>query len=199
MLRACRSNLPPDYVASASAAVQQRLLESSAYDAALDVILYAAKDNEIGTEQIFARAIASGRHVYFPKIIKESGQLSLVRVSGSEQFRTGAFGILEPTGAESVPVAILRQALICVPGLAFSPDGQRVGRGGGYYDRLLTKAGPQLVSAGLAYSFQVLDQLPQSSEDRRLNLIITESALFEMSAEPHISTSLAGQGGVPRC
>lgn len=198
-LSACRANLLADHVASASAAVQRRLLESKAYRAAFDLILYAPKDNEIDTGEIFARTLASGRQVYFPKVIRESGRLSLVRVSGTDQFRAGAFGILEPMGAESVPVAMLRRALICVPGLAFSPSGQRLGRGGGYYDRLLREAGPQLVSAGLAYSFQVLDQLPQSPDDQRLNLIITESALYEAGACAPASATLTGQGGISGC
>ncbi len=199
-LGACRANLTAGHVATASAAVQRRVLDLKVYRAASELVLYSSKDNEIETDEIFAQALASGREIYFPKVNQVNGKLSLVRVKGAEQLRVGAFGILEPMGTETVPVAALRRALICVPGLAFSPGGQRLGRGGGFYDRLLSEAGPQLVSAGLAYSFQVLDELPQSPEDQRLNLIITESAIYgldgcELSGLP----SLAGQGGVPGC
>ena len=72
----------------------------------------------------------------------------------------------------------LERALICVPGVAFSLSGQRLGRGGGYYDRLLAAVHPQAITAGLAYSFQVLDRLPQSPQDRRLGLIVTASAFM---------------------
>ena len=63
------------------------------------------------------------------------------------ELQPGAFGILEPTGAEIARYADLERALICVPGVAFGPAGQRLGRGGGYYDRLIAALAPQTVTA----------------------------------------------------
>ncbi len=199
VLRACRSALPAGYVARASKAVQQRLLDSAYYEAAASVVLYAAKDNEISTEVIFTDAVASGRRVLFPRVAQASGELLLVRVDGPAQLKPGAFGLLEPTGAEIVPVAELGSVLICVPGLAFTPSGHRLGRGGGYYDRLLAGMGPRSISAGLAFSFQVLDQLPESPGDQRLTLILTESTVHGAVRTTPPPARWADQGGVPRC
>jgi len=199
VLRACRNALSAAYVADVSRAVQERLLQSASYAAATALVLYAAKDNEIQTGLIFAAALAAGRRVLFPRVLRASGELLLVRVHGPAELAPGAFGVLEPTGAETVPVASLGRALICVPGLAFTPGGQRLGRGGGYYDRLLAGAGPQSLSAGLAYGFQVLDQLPQSLGDQRLNLILTESTSYGAAALAQSPSRWADQGGVPRC
>ena len=176
--------------------MQRRLIESRWYRQARTTVLYAPKDREIETGLIFADAIAAGRVVLFPRVVRTSNQLALVRVDDPAELAPGAFGVAEPTGAEIVSVAKLHQALICVPGLAFSPSRQRLGRGGGYYDRLLAQAGPQATSAGLAYSFQVLDQIPQSSEDRRLDLIFTESALYQAVDESEAAAAArTDQGG----
>jgi 5-formyltetrahydrofolate cyclo-ligase len=83
--------------------------------------------------------------------------------------------------------------------VAFSLAGQRLGRGGGYYDRLLAGVGPQAITAGLAYSFQVLDRLPESPDDRRLDLIVTESALYVAGDAPQPAAMRMDQGGVPKC
>jgi len=191
--------LPAAYVARVSRVVQERLLLTACYDRAATLVLYAAKDNEIHTGLLCADALATGRRVLFPRVARATGQLLLVRVVSPAELAPGAFGVLEPTGAETVPVASLRQALICVPGLAFTPGGHRLGRGGGYYDRLLAAAGPQSISAGLAFSFQVLDQLPQSLGDQRLNLILTESASYGAVPLVDAPSKWADPGGVPRC
>jgi len=177
VLGECRSALPMAYVASASRCVQLRLLESPFYRFARSVILYAAKDNEVATDLLLTDALGSGRCVLLPRIIPELRELVIVRVRNPAELRPGVFGLLEPKGAEIVPVGNLGAALFCVPGVAFSRIGQRLGRGGGYLDRTLAAIGPQAVTAGLAYSFQLLDRLPESPNDRRLNLIFTESAV----------------------
>jgi 5-formyltetrahydrofolate cyclo-ligase len=199
VLRACREGLPAACVDRVSRIVQERLRRTACYDRAATLVLYAAKDNEIHTDGLCADALATGRRVLFPRVARATQELLLVRVLDPAELAPGAFGVLEPTGAEIVPLASLGQALICVPGLAFTPGGHRLGRGGGYYDRLLAAAGAQSPSAGLAYSFQVLDRLPQSLGDQRLNLILTESAAYGTAPLMGAPALRADQGGVPRC
>ena len=181
ILTESRARLLSASAAALSKQVQERLLLSDCYRQSRGIVLYAEKDNEVATERIFADALASGRRVFFPRVIPEYG-LSLVRVCDRDDLSPGTFGLLEPTGSEIVPPAELGRALICVPGVAFGLEGQRLGRGGGYYDRLLAATGPQAVTAGLAYSFQVLDRLPESPDDRRLQLIVTESGVYAAGA-----------------
>jgi 5-formyltetrahydrofolate cyclo-ligase len=199
VLAECRAEFPACMAARLSILVQHNLLEASCYAGAACVILYAAKDNEVATDLIFAHAIASGRRVFYPHIVAPSHDLSLVRVDRLAQLQPGAFGILEPTGAEIARYADLEHALICVPGVAFGPAGQRLGRSGGYYDRLIAALAPQTVTVGLAYSFQVLDRLPESPHDRRLGLIVTESSVHRPPEFSPAAGARMDQGGITRC
>jgi 5-formyltetrahydrofolate cyclo-ligase len=183
ILRDCRAALPPAYAGEQSLAVERRLIASELYRDARSVVLYAAKDNEVATDLIFDDALGTGRAVYFPRIERPGGEMALVRVSARAELSPGAFGILEPDGPAVAP-SFIGAALICVPGLAFARNGERLGRGGGHYDRLLARMGRETISVGLAYSFQLLDRLPQAETDRRLNFIITESALQRASDAP---------------
>ncbi len=192
ILTESRARLLSERAAAFSMQVQKRLLESDFYRISRCIVLYAEKDNEVRTEQIFADALASGRRVLFPRVIPEYRGLSLVRVCGRDELRPGTFGLLEPTGSEIVPPAELGRALICVPGVAFSLEGQRLGRGGGYYDRLLAATGSEALTAGLAYSFQVLDRLPESPDDRRLQLIVTESGVYAAGASTRPAAGACG-------
>ena len=200
ILRECRAEIPAHRAARLSALVQRRLIETPGYARATAVVLYSAKDNEVASDLIFAHAIDSGRRVLFPRIVPQSHELSLVYVDHLGQLQAGAFGILEPTGAEITRFTDLERALICVPGVAFGRAGERLGRGGGYYDRLIAAAlAPQIVTAGLAYSFQVMDRLPESPLDRRLGLIVTESAVHQAARNYPDACLRTDQGGIARC
>jgi 5-formyltetrahydrofolate cyclo-ligase len=199
ILTECRAQLPARVAALRSNLVQSNLIESSCYGASASVVLYAAKDNEVATVRIFTHAIASGRPVFYPRIVAQSNDLSLVRVTDAAQLQPGAHGILEPAGAEVARRADLERALICVPGVAFGPAGERLGRGGGFYDRLLAALSPRTVTVGLAYSFQLLDRLPESPHDRRLGLIVTESTAYRCAGNGPAAAPSMDQGGISRC
>jgi 5-formyltetrahydrofolate cyclo-ligase len=199
ILTETRRALPEALVLRLSSRVARCLCAAGIYRDHSTVVLYAPKDNETDPTEIFADALKSGRRVLYPRVVPERRALSLVLVNDLAELRPGAYGLLEPTGSEIVPPEDLGQALICVPGVAFGYAGQRLGRGGGYYDRLLTAAAPEVVTAGLAYSFQVLDRLPESPGDRRLDFIVTESALHVAGHAPWPGAARTDQGGVPRC
>lgn len=105
----------------------------------------------------------------------EGVQLRPAEVCGPEDCRRGTNGIWEPQAdAPAVPVAALD--LILVPGLAFgATDGSRLGRGGGYYDRLLATPGLRARRIGLACDWQVSDRVPCAGHDIRVQELVTEA------------------------
>lgn len=107
----------------------------------------------------------NNRRYVFPRILGESlvwHEVSDVRVLKPNSSR-GASSLREP--CEGGLVALEEIDLLLVPGLAFTIEGARLGRGGGYYDRVLASLGPRTVTAGVCFALQVLDTLPLEAHD----------------------------------
>jgi 5-formyltetrahydrofolate cyclo-ligase len=179
--------------------IQRRLIDSDAYRRARGVLLYAAHRGEVSTDAILSDALAAEKATYYPRLTSDRARIEVVAAGDRDAFIAGAYGILEPRGEAIAKIQDVDRLLICVPGLAFSLDGHRLGRGGGHYDRLLAGLAPPAVAIGLAYSFQLLDELPTKSHDRRLDFIVTESALHRIGADAPAPAGIAAdKGGTPR-
>ena len=108
----------------------------------------------------------------------EDGCLAPREVSQEGHLIRSNIGAWEPRDfCPPVPIAGLDR--IIVPGLAFTATGARLGRGGGYYDRLLSRADCRAQLIGLAYDFQIIAELPVEPHDPRVHQIITESGLIQ--------------------
>ena len=190
VLSECRDAFAPSRAVALGELVQRRLLASDLLSLATPadraaIILYAATSNEVSTDLLMAESLAAGRAVFFPRVELATGRMIARRVRTGAELQSGAFGIMEPpASAEPLDSTRFSSILVCVPGLAFGLEGQRLGRGGGHYDRFLAELGPEAISVGLAYSFQLLAALPESEHDRRLNYISTESALHRACDAP---------------
>lgn len=137
------------------------------------VLLYWSLDDEVCTHALVERLYKEGHRVLLPHVVSDT-EMTLHPYAGLEQMRQGAWGILEPV-TQSVDLATLdegRDAVAVVPGMAFDANGGRLGRGKGYYDRLL-KLLPYIYKVGLCYDWQVVDEVPMNEYDVRMNRIIT--------------------------
>ena len=116
-----------------------------------------------------------GQHgctIALPRIVAPEQPLSFIRWASGDALEPGPFGTWEPTGHD-----VLVPDIVIVPLLAFSPEGHRLGYGGGYYDRslaLLRQEKPEILAIGLAYGAQEVTNLPVETEDQPLDWIVTE-------------------------
>ena len=199
VLSEARSSLSAAYIGALSALVQQRVLSSQAYLSATKIVLYAPLTGEVETALIAADALRSHRRLYYPIVDRKNRRIRLGAVSDLSELALGAFGLLEPAAAGALEAGELGPAaLVCVPGVTFTPAAARLGRGGGYYDRLLATLSAEAVTAGVAYSFQLINRLPEDLHDRRLDFVVTESAVYAASGAPHAATQTSDQGGSPK-
>jgi 5-formyltetrahydrofolate cyclo-ligase len=202
ILSEARRSLPAQRAGRLAAEVQRRLLATPEYRAAAKVVLYAPVGGEVASALIAADVLRTRRQLYYPIVDRGPRRIRLGAVSDLSELRSGAFGIPEPPVSGALEAGAFScgpgAALVCVPGVAFTPAGARLGRGGGYYDRLLSELPREARAAGLGYSFQLIDRLPEGTHDRRLDLIVTESAVYAASGAPPAATQTADRGGLPR-
>lgn len=129
--------------------------------------VYLASACEIDLSVLIERLWAEGCTVVVPAW--RGGAYRLTVYSRDARLVSGPLGIPEPDGLGTAPVDENVVAVWIVPGLAFSRSGARLGYGGGWYDRFLSKAGSHAVSIGVAYPFQVVEDLPSEPHDLPLS------------------------------
>lgn len=139
------------------------------------VTCYASYGTEPDTSAMRQALADAGFEVLLPRVAGDQ----LEWVLDSPSTRVSAMGIDEPTGP-SVALAPVRAMLI--PALAVTPDGDRLGKGGGYYDRVLAVLGatPPNIAA-IVHDADVIEQVPSEPHDRRVDCIITPSRLIDCS------------------
>ena len=134
------------------------------------VLLYWSMADEVQTHAFVERWYKE-KTLLLPCV--DGDDLRLRQYTGPECMVAGEqFGIGEPTGEEWTDLDAVE--LIVVPGVAFDRQNNRMGRGRGFYDRLL-KSTPNAVKIGVAYDFQILDSIPVEPHDVKMDRVITES------------------------
>ncbi len=170
-MRVRRAAVPADGRAAASAAVCRNVLARADVQAAVAArrtfAVYLAQANEIDLSALVSELAAADVPMAAPRWNGMS--YTLARLT-KESLREGPHGIMEP--ASDVPVAPGDVGVWIVPGLAFAPDGARLGYGGGWYDRLLSGASPDATVLGVAYPFQMVEALPAEPHDRRVAAVV---------------------------
>jgi len=182
-----RRELAAAEAARLSRRIASRLVNLSVYREARCVLGYASCRNEVDTWEIMTRCQADGKSLGLPRVEEGEGKLSLHRVGQpSRDLIPGYRGILEPPlGVPELPPEAVD--VVLVPGVAFDRLGNRLGQGGGYYDRLLAglrspkvagRRGAPVVAVGLAYEFQVFSRVPTSTADHGVDLVVTEAGVW---------------------
>jgi 5-formyltetrahydrofolate cyclo-ligase len=174
-LAAARAALGPSARAERSARAAARLLELPALLAARTVAGYSALGAELDPAPALDALRARGARVVLPRIRAGERVLAFAEAPPGLLVR-GPLGALEPP-ASAPDVDLAELDAVLVPGLAFSLDGLRLGRGGGHYDATLAAA-PRALRVGLAFDLQLVAALPAEPHDARVDAIATEQRLL---------------------
>ena len=140
---------------------------------AKSVYAYMALSWETGTEELLEYFWKQDVQVAFPRVLGD--EMEFFKVNSLEDLEPGAFRIMEPKAhCEQVDWP---EAVIMVPGIAFTRDGKRLGKGGGYYDKYLDRY-PGHKTVAFAYEFQIVSELPAELHDQPVDHLITETGSF---------------------
>jgi 5-formyltetrahydrofolate cyclo-ligase len=151
------------------------------------VALYVALADEAPTQRLLDALWERGADVLLPRCAGDALELAPARDAAA--LRPGRFGVPEPPS--EAPAAAPRDGdLWLVPGVAFDARGGRLGRGRGFYDRMLAGAAARPRVFGLAHAFQIVAAVPMAPHDRRVDGVVTERGVVRVAARDR-----AGEAG----
>lgn len=154
-------------IQTASARLGELFLETEQYRRAKTIYGYLPYNQEVRTVPMLEQALRDGKRVAVPKVYGD--EMKFIYLTDLSQVETGYAGIPEPVA--DGPVADDPTALVLMPGLAFTQKGDRMGYGGGFYDKFLA-AEPGHPTVALCYEFQMVSQLPTEAYDIPVDCVL---------------------------
>ena len=175
-LRTMERILPQSYRDESAAAICRRVTELPEYQAAQVVFAFVGTEREIDTAALLRDVLDSGKTLCLPRC-GAVHSMALCHVTSLAQLKPGAYGILEPVEDCSL-LTVEDIGFVVTPCLSCDMQGDRLGQGGGYYDRFFDRYhGP---AALLCREKLLSDEVPMEPHDKRLNVIVTEKDVYRV-------------------
>ncbi|MBI4664532.1 MAG: 5-formyltetrahydrofolate cyclo-ligase [Verrucomicrobia bacterium] len=181
-VRAELDRISPDERWRASKQASELLQLQSIWKNATSVLFYAPLPDELDLSPLWKEAISQGKRLALPRFHREAWEYVACQLADpTRRLAIGRFGLLEPP-ADSPRVALKQLDLVLVPGVAFDLSGRRLGRGRGYFDRLLAKVSG--TKCGVAFEQQIQAELPLEPHDVPVDCILTPERWFCCGQRP---------------
>jgi len=171
-----RNSLSKSEVLEKSLKIKNQLFYMNEFKNAKMILFYVSYGNEVYTHEMIKQSISNGKKIIVPKSDTSNYSLVLSRLISWNDLELGAYNILEPKKQSIREVDLELIDLIIVPGVVFDADGNRIGHGKGYYDRLLKDANK--LSIGLAFEFQIVKNINAEKHDEKIDIIVTEDRII---------------------
>ena len=174
-IRQVRRQLPEKVRAAADEAIFEKASGLKEFKEARLVFMYASTPEEADTKNLIKAAMGAGKRVALPRV-RGRGEMDFHLITSENDLISGAMGIFEPD-PEKCPVISEVPELVIVPGVAFDTSLNRIGYGGGYYDRALARLNAACFTA-LAYECQITEGIVPGKYDVPMDLIVTEKRII---------------------
>ncbi len=166
-IRERKRAMTEEEIVERSNALAEKFYNTPAYQTASTIYGYLPYNQEVRTVPMLQRALDEGKRVAVPKVYGE--EMRFIYLEDLTQVSKGYAGIPEPIA--DAPVAEDQRALVLMPGLAFDPQGHRIGYGGGFYDKFLAKE-PHHPTLALCYEFQMQAHLDTEEFDIPVDTVL---------------------------
>ncbi|GMU62312.1 MAG: 5-formyltetrahydrofolate cyclo-ligase [Myxococcaceae bacterium] len=176
-----RRALTPAQVAQEGGEVHRRLAALAFFSQARTLALFESQAFEVPTRALFEEARARGVRCVYPRLVKGEKVLRFHVVAQSSDFVAGPLGLLQPS-PQAPGVALEDIDCFVVPGVGFTRDGARLGRGGGYYDATLARKRKDAWAVGVALACGLVDWLPVEPWDVRVDAVVAPGGVFVLKA-----------------
>ena len=176
-IKALKEELTPDQIKEYSHQIAQRVIESDYYKSADVIYPYIAYNQEVLTDEIINDAFKQGKRVAAPRVFDD--YMEFLYIQDLEHFELSSFNIPEPLA--TAEVANEPRVLILMPGVAFDPQLNRIGYGGGFYDKYLANHPDTLFTkVAITYDFQIVDSLPTEPHDYKVDMVVTPTRVLTL-------------------
>lgn len=154
----------------------QNLISTPQFQSATTIMMYLSLPHEVDTSEAILHAWQLGKAVAVPKISWQQRRMMAVEINSLETgISTSDFGLRNPVAGAPVPFEEID--LVITPALGFDRSGNRLGRGGSYYDRFFTDEKFKASKCGLAFAEQVVDSVPVDSTDVPVDFLVTDEEI----------------------
>ena len=164
-------------------AIAAHLLQAPEVRRAATVAIYISLSNEPGTGPLVEQLHELGRRLILPVLLPDN-DLDWAVYQGPQSLVPASRGLLEPLGPRLGPEAVATADVVLCPGLAVDRRGRRLGRGGGSYDRALSRVPVGTFVCTLLYDGELLDHVPAEDHDRPVTAVVTPSGLTRFGRAP---------------
>jgi 5-formyltetrahydrofolate cyclo-ligase len=180
-----RNTIPSALKVQKEASIEKRLFDLEEFKKAKSILLYVSFRSEVDTTRYLKDIIKLGKKLILPVVDSRHKVLKLYKVKDTSELETGYMGIPEPGIKEGRRFALKDIDIVVIPGTGFDLKGNRLGYGGGYYDRLLSYESKQLArvenhipTIALAFEEQIGEEIPAEPHDIKVDMIITDERLI---------------------
>ncbi len=185
-----REGLSPEAVHQKSEAIRKQLFTLDEFRAAGLIHFFISMGREVETLPMIQEAISLKKRVVVPVVVPESMDLRLSELLKNSPLVPGPMGTLQPRPDQIRPINMSEIDLMLVPGVAFDRYGHRLGRGLGYFDRLLGQSFKKPVPIiALAYELQLIEHVPVTDHDKMVDKIITEDRVIDCRADRALNSN----------
>jgi len=176
-LRNCLLAILPEQCKDKSRKACRNLISTEQFQSASVIMMYLSLPHEVDTSEAILHAWQLGKTIAVPKISWQQRHMIPVQISSLETgFSTGTGGLRNPVAG--VPIPFRQIDLVVAPALGFDHFGNRLGRGGSFYDRFFANKEVIASRCGLAFAEQVVDSIPITEGDEPVHFVVTDEEVI---------------------
>lgn len=172
-----RNSMPREEIKDKSILISDNFFNTEYYINAKSIFIYLNINSEVRTDIIINRAWNDNKKIAVPVLTEKPHEMLFAEIHNFQCLKKNKLGILEPDIKSSDIIKSDINTVIVVPGLVYSNDKNRIGYGGGYYDKYLSE-NQYMKSVGIAFDFQVLEEIPTEGNDIILDSVISEKCIY---------------------
>ncbi len=174
--KAMRKNILPSEKLELDNAVFENIIAMPQYTAAKTVLTFVSTPLEVDTHKLIRHALQQGKTVAVPYCLEGTRKMEFYKITSMDQLAVRTFGVLEPVAESCEKLTDYTDSICLLPGYCFDRLGYRLGYGGGYYDRFLSKVYTG-VKIGICYQYCIRRHLHHGKFDVPCNWLVTDAAV----------------------